>query len=248
MARVSALKVRVFATCRLRFRYQYGDKVKARLRPADTAGSLVHRVLCDIFLKVPKPERSEETLIRLFEDGWTDLSPGYHRVPGVKEHREASLRQLHNFARVWGLEREPLMVEPYFQVNVDPDVTLFGRLDRLDEEPDRALHIVDYKGGTQPEEIDPEQLRLYAILAEESLGRTVSKASFWYLDDGSTWTTDLHEEEKRYSREQLLVAVREMEEVSDFPPTIGCHCLFCPYYKICDFRAEIGLQREREGW
>ena len=51
MARVSPLKVRVFETCRLRFHYQYVDRdesrVRPRLRPADTAGSLVHRVLCD---------------------------------------------------------------------------------------------------------------------------------------------------------------------------------------------------------
>ena len=65
MPRVSALKARVFGTCRLRFRYQYVDKVRARLRPADTAGSLVHRVLCDFFTKVPPAERNEKMEIRL---------------------------------------------------------------------------------------------------------------------------------------------------------------------------------------
>jgi RecB family exonuclease len=248
MSRVSALKVRVFATCRLRFRYQYVDKAKARLRPADTAGSLVHRVLCDIYSKVPREERSEEKLIAMFEEGWQALSPNYHRVPGVEAHREASLTQLHNFARVFGLDREPLEVEPYFQVQIDNETTLFGRLDRIDEEPDRTLHIIDYKGGTQPDEIDPDQLRLYALLAEMSMGRTVSKASFWYLDDGTAWTMDLDEDDKRRAREELLVTVQEMEAVEEFPPTIGPHCDFCPYYKVCEFKAEIDSRREREGW
>jgi RecB family exonuclease len=247
--RVSALKVRVFATCRLRFRYQYVEKeTRPRLRPADTAGSLVHRVLCDIFSKVPKEERTRETLIRLFEDGWTALSPGYHRVPGVEVHREASLRQLENFAANFDLQAEPLMVEPYFQVEVAPGVTLFGRLDRIDEEPDGTLHVIDYKGGTEPEEIDPGQLNLYAVLAEDALARTVTKASFWYLDDGSAWTTDVSPEEKLRTRDELLVTVREMEDVTEFPPTIGPHCAFCPYYKVCEFRDEIDFRREREGW
>lgn len=248
MSRVSALKVRVFATCRLRFRYQYVDKVKARLRPADTAGSLVHRVLCDVFSKVPKEERTEATLFRLFEEGWEALSPGYHRVPGVEVHREASRNQLANFVRVFGLENEPLMVEPYFQVALDEETTLFGRLDRIDEEPDGTLHIIDYKGGTQPDEIDPDQLRLYAILAEMSLERIVSKASFWYLDDGTAWTMDLDDDDKRRTRESLLVTVQEMEDVTDFPPTIGPHCEYCPYYKVCEVKSEIDSHREREGW
>ncbi|MEX1195822.1 MAG: PD-(D/E)XK nuclease family protein [Dehalococcoidia bacterium] len=249
MVRVSALKVRVFASCRLRFRYQYLEKeTRPRLRPADTAGSLVHRVLCDFYTKIANEDRNNETLIRLFEEGWVALSPGYHRVPGVEVHREASLYQLRSFARNFDLAAEPMLVEPYFQVEVAPGVTLFGRLDRIDEEPDGTLHIIDYKGGTQPDEIDPEQLRLYAILTEDALGRTASKASFWYLDDGTVWTTELNANDKRRTREDLLVTVREMEDVTEFPPTIGPHCPNCPYYKVCEFRTEIDSRREREGW
>ena len=40
MTRYSPLRFRVFDTCRLRYRYQYVDKARAYLRPADTAGSL----------------------------------------------------------------------------------------------------------------------------------------------------------------------------------------------------------------
>ena len=54
MFRLSPLRVRVFNACRLRYRYQYVDKLPARLRPADTAGSLVHNILCDYFAKVPR--------------------------------------------------------------------------------------------------------------------------------------------------------------------------------------------------
>ena len=52
MARYSPLRFRVFDACRLRYRYQYVDRIPARLRPQDTAGSLVHRVLCDFFSKL----------------------------------------------------------------------------------------------------------------------------------------------------------------------------------------------------
>jgi putative RecB family exonuclease len=252
MNRISPLKVRVFGACRLRYRYQYVDRqkgrVRPRLRPADTAGSLVHRVLCDFFSKVDETERSRDKLFEMFNFGWNALSAGYHRVPGVEVHHENSLRQLSNFARTFDLKARPFMVEPYFQVEIEPGILLFGRLDRLDEEPDGTLHIIDYKTGTQPEEIDASQLTLYAILVEAKIDRVVSKASFWYLDDGQTWTMDFSEDDKRHAREELVVTGREMESVTDFPPTIGPHCAFCPYLKVCDVRKEIAEARAREGW
>ena len=252
MARVSPLKVRVFETCRLRFRYQYVDRdegrVRPRLRPADTAGSLVHRVLCDFFSQVQENERDRRRLIDMFQDGWQALTPKYHRIPGVEMHHEGSLRQLANFAANFDLEARPFMVEPYFREEIATGVVLFGRLDRLDEEPDGTLHIIDYKTGTQPDEIDPKQLAFYAILVEARLGRTVSKASFWYLNDGSDWTMDCSYVDKRRAREELLVTVREMEDAHEFPPTIAPHCASCPYLKVCEFRDEIAEARAREGW
>ncbi|HEY5638806.1 MAG TPA: PD-(D/E)XK nuclease family protein [Dehalococcoidia bacterium] len=248
MPRVSALKVRVFATCKLRFRYQYVDKLRARLRPADTAGSLVHRVLCDFFTKVPPADRNAETLARLFEEGWTALSAGYHRVPGVEVHHEASLHQLANFARCFDLSARPLMVEPYFQEEVAPGVTLFGRLDRLDEEADRTLHVIDYKGGAQPEEIDPQQLRIYALLAARALERSVSKVSFWYLDDGTEWTEGLADGDCETTLAGVLAMVQAMDAVTTFPPTVGRHCAGCPYLYACEVRDEVAARREREGW
>lgn len=252
MNRISPLKVRVFGTCRLRYCYQYVDRqegrVRPRLRPADTAGSLVHRVLCDFFTKVEERERTREKLFDMFNAGWNALSEGYHRVPGVEVHHENSLRQLSNFVRHWGLDAQPFMVEPYFQIEIEPGILLFGRVDRLDEEPDGTLHIIDYKGGTEREEIETSQLTLYALLVEAKLGRTVSKASFWYLDDGQTWTMDFSDDDKNRAREELLVTAAEMESVTEFPPTIGPHCAFCPYLKVCDVRKEIAEARAREGW
>jgi putative RecB family exonuclease len=249
--RISPLKVRVFQSCRLRYRYQYVDRDKGhkpRLRPADTAGSLVHRVLCDFFSKVDAHERTHDKLFDMFQVGWDALSEGYHRVPGVEVHHEASLRQLANFERNFGLGAKPFMVEPYFQHEIEPGILLFGRVDRIDEEPDGTLHLIDYKGGSDSKDLDTSQLTLYALLVEAKLGRTVSKASFWYLDDGQSWTMDFGEQDKQKAREDLLVAAQEMEAVTEFPPTIGTHCAICPYLKVCEFRKEIAEVRAREGW
>jgi putative RecB family exonuclease len=248
MAKVSPLKIRVLKSCRLRFRYQYVDKIRSRLRVADTAGSLVHRVLCDIFSKVPKVERTQERLLALFNEAWDALSPRYLRMDGVDALRDSSADQLARFAQQHDLQAEPLMVEPYFQVELTPEVTLFGRVDRIDELPDGTLKIIDYKTGSSPGEVDASQLHLYAIMIESELGRRVSEISFWYLDDGNVWATDFTDGEREETRADLFSAVEQMKTISDFPPTIAPHCGHCPYLHACEVRDEIAARRTEEGW
>ncbi len=248
MTRFSPLRVRVFTGCRLRYRYQYVERIPARLRIQDTAGSLVHRVLCDFFSRVAPEERTPQRLLGLFEEGWNALSPRYRRMEGVMELRAKSRLQLERFAQQHDLSARPFLVEPHFQVEIAPGVTLFGRLDRIDEEPDGSVHVIDYKTGAQPGEVDAGQLRLYAIMAEEKLERRVSRISFWHLDDGLVWTTELSDEDKREARAELLTAVEEMQNLTDFPATISPHCAHCPYLYACEQRAEIQRRRELEGW
>jgi RecB family exonuclease len=248
MARYSPLRFRVFDTCRLRYRYQYLDRVPARLRPQDTAGSLLHRVLCDFFSKVPVEERTGDRLIGLFEAGWDALSPRYLRMEVVERLRESALEQLRLFAQTEDLGAEPFAVEPYFQVEMGPGVTLFGRVDRIDEEEDGSLHLIDYKTGADEKEVDARQLRLYAIMAEESLGKPVTRLSFWYLDSGKTSTVEFTDEDRRKARLELMAAVDEMDQVSEFPANIGRHCDYCPYLYACAERDEIARRQMVEGW
>lgn len=248
MSRFSPLRLRVFDACLLRYRYQYLDRIPARLRPQDTAGSLVHRLLCDFFSKVPVEERSGERLVQMFEEGWEALSPRYRRMKGVDSLRAGAIEQLKLFAQRNDLSARPFMVEPYFQVEVAPGLTLFGRVDRIDEEPDGSLHVIDYKTGTEPEEIDAGQLHLYAIMAEESLGKPVTRVSFWHLDDSTVWTAQLTDEDKVGARSNLLSAVERMSSVSEFPASVARHCAHCPYLYACSERDEIQRRRETEGW
>ncbi len=248
MSRFSPLRIRVFDTCRLRYRYQYLDRIPARLRPQDTAGSLLHRVLCDLFSKVPVEERDEQQLVRMFDDGWEALSPRYLRMKGVEKLRDESLAQLRMFAQKHDLSARPLLVEPYFQVEIKPGITLFGRVDRIDEEADRTLHLIDYKTGSHPDEVDAKQLRLYAIMAEQSLGKPVTKTSFWHLDDGDIWTEDFGDAQRRLSHAEFLEAVHSMQVVSEFPPNVGQHCSHCPYLYACSERETIERRRLEECW
>jgi RecB family exonuclease len=184
----------------------------------------------------------------MFDENWNALSPRYLQMDGVEALRLESRSQLKRFANGHDLSAEPLRVEEYAEVELAPGTVLFGRMDRIDEEPDGTLQVIDYKTGSQPDEIDPDQLRLYAIMVEQKLERLVSKASFWFLDDGTTWTINLTAEDKTNVRNEFLATVREMLDVTDFPATPGRHCRHCPYLHACAYRVEINDRLESGEW
>jgi hypothetical protein len=85
-------------------------------------------------------------------------------------------------------------------------------------------------------------------MAERSLSRPVTRASFWFLDDGTSWTTEITDEDRRKTLDSLVATVRQMEQASEFPPAIGQHCALCPYLYACEVRDQVAERRAREGW
>lgn len=246
--RLSALRLRVFEGCRLRYKYQYIERRRPRLRLHDTAGTLVHNVLCDFFAKTPAAERTAEGLLALFDQRWAALSARYRRIPGVEELRRDARAQLERFAREEDLAAQPFLMEAYFQVPLAPDVLLLGRIDRVDEEQDGSLSVLDYKSGEPPEEIDSRQLYLYAVMVEKQLQRRVTRGSFWYLGDGRRVSIALDEAGKAQAEARAIAAARAMSSETEFAPTISRRCASCPYLTGCEYRGEVERRRRAEGW
>src|SRR3990172_7410728 len=58
-------------------------------------------------------------------------------------------------------------------------------------------------------------------MVERERERTVSRASFWYLDDGSVWTAGLTAADKERALAGALAAVKEMQSEERFEPTVA---------------------------
>lgn len=246
--RLSPLRLRVFASCRLRYKYQYLEKRRPRLRLQDTAGTLVHNVLCDFFAKTPAEQRTAENLLSMFDRRWAALSPRYLRIPRVEGLRRRARVQLERFAVEGDLKANPLLIEAQFRVDLAPGVLLAGRVDRVDEEADGSLSVLDYKTGEPPDEVDPRQLYLYAVMVESHLKRTVARGSFWYLEEGRRVSIALDEAGKARAAERAQEVAGQIQAAQDFPPNIGRRCGYCPCLSVCDYKDEIGRRRQAEGW
>lgn len=248
MLKLSPLRLRVFRRCKLRYKYQYVDRLPARPSPQDVVGALVHATLHDFFAHVPVHDRDVERLITILNEKWQTL---VFRLgsPGEREAwRQRGEAQMSRFSHQHDLSIQPLALEAYYQVPVSDQVTLVGRVDRLDEEPDGGLHLIDYKTAARPPEVDVEQLRFYAIMLERKLLRPLRRASYFYLEDGDVWTIHPTREELDESLGQALRTVEDMAAEKDFAATISRHCAACPYLGVCAQRDNIAQARQEEGW
>ena len=246
MFKVSPERLRTFRRCRLRYRDQYVDRLPGRASPGYALGALVHAALHDFFRYVPPSERDEERLITILDEKWLALA----RFPAATREslRERAEAQLRLFAREEDLSVQPLALESHLQVPLSEAVALVGRVDRIDQEPDGGLHIIDYKTGPRPEEPDVEQLHLYAIMVARTLTGPLRRASYYYLELGEVLSISPDRQELEGVARRALAAAEEMVAETEYPATIGRHCAGCPYLFLCSERERIAQVRQEEGW
>lgn len=248
MFKLSPLRLRTFRRCRLRYKYQYVDRLPGRPSPQDVVGALVHATLRDFFANVPVHDRDEERLIIVLDERWQALGFRLGSPAEREAWRERAEAQMRRFSHQHDLSVRPLALEAYYEVSLSDQLALVGRVDRVDEEPDGGLHLIDYKTGDRPPEVDVDQLLLYAIMLERKLARPLRRASYFYLEEGDVWSIYPTREELQESLRQALATAKSMGTEKDFAATIGRHCAGCPYLRVCAHRDEIAQLRQEEAW
>jgi putative RecB family exonuclease len=247
MFKLSSFRLRVFRQCRRRYKYQYVERLPTRPTAHNTMGAHVHAALKAFFSLEAAEERTPERLLDLLLESWQQNRAGFADLDDEERWRERALAQLRTFAEGNDLKVRPLLLEGYYETPISPQLTLLGRIDRADDEGE-GLHIIDYKTGRRPEEVDADQLRLYTVILERNLSRPVARASYLYLDDGSVWTL---RPERRDLEESVAAARAAYEEIvaeRDYPTTVGRHCSYCDYQSICPRREEIVGRRLHGEW
>lgn len=111
--------------------------------------------------------------------------------------------------------------------------TLYGVIDRIDEEKDRVV-IIDYKTGTSKDKPEKEQLLIYQIAAQEILHLKPKQLAYYYLDDGKIASFLGSEKELQEQKEKILGEIEKIKN-SEFEPTPGWQCQYCDFKDICDF-------------
>ncbi|HEU4568201.1 MAG TPA: PD-(D/E)XK nuclease family protein [Marmoricola sp.] len=240
-----------FKTCPLLYRFRTVDRLPEEPSPDAVRGTLVHKVLEDLF-DLPRPERTPERAAAMVEAAWAhvlSVEPAAAEMFGLGPDGApeltgwlASCRDV--LARYFTLE-DPRRLEPaerelYVETLLDNGLLLRGFVDRIDVAPDGAVRVVDYKTGRSPGEAFEAkalfQMRFYALVIWRARGVVPAMLRLIYLGNGEMVSYQ-PDERDLLATERLVTAVweaiRRAHESGDWRPRRSRLCDWCSFQAYC---------------
>ncbi len=241
MFEASPFKLNMFLQCPRQYKFQYVDGLKdiyRKPRPYFTMGDHVHAALKDFLSVVPISERSPSKLEDLLREKWRRNRKGFNNREDEKTWGERALNQLRWFVRNQDTSVTPLMVEKNHSAQLTKVIILTGRIDRVDEEADGSLHIIDYKTGKMPAEINQIQLHIYALILSKKQDLPLKKASYLYLEAGKFRTIKLTAADLAQATSYVIDMVDRICMEKEYPATPNIYCWNCDFLEICPSKEE----------
>ena len=239
--RLSPTSILAFRQCRQRYKFLYIDKLGDKYggpRPYFTMANHVHATLKDFLSLQPVGLRTPAAIHKLLRHNWRRYRIGFRDENDEQRWAQKALRQLEEFVANYDVSVQPLMMEGAMETEITPGLILRGRIDRVDREPDGGLHIIDYKTGNMPPEMDWTQLEVHALIASRRLPRPVSKISYLYLGPSLMQSAEISAEELRRVHWDTLNTARKIRHERKFRPAPGVLCGNCDFISICPSKTE----------
>ncbi len=234
--RLSPHSIALFRECRLQYKYHCIDKLSekyGRARPYYTMANHVHAALHDLLSVVPVQNRTLETAEGLLEKKWRRYRVGFRNKIDEKRWAQRALEEITRFVAEQDVSVTPVMLEKPIEAEITPGVILRGRVDRVDRQPDASLHVIDYKTGILPEEIDWTQVETHALILSRAGHHRVGKVSYLYLLSGVMHTKELDRRALDKTAWEVLRIAGQIREEKDYPPRPGSACAGCDFPVIC---------------
>jgi putative RecB family exonuclease len=237
-----------FMTCPLLYRFRSIDRLPEPSSPDAVRGTVVHKVLEDLF-DLPAAERTPEQAAEMLQPAWEavlEADPDIAEMFG-EEGPEigawlGSCRDV--LQRYFSLE-DPTRLEPaerelYVETVLESKLLLRGFVDRIDVAPTGAIRVVDYKTGKAPhpsfEAKALFQMKFYALVLWRTRGVVPAMLQLVYLGSGELLRycpdeADLRATERKV--EALWRAIAQAHRTGDWRPRRSALCGWCAHQSLC---------------
>ena len=241
-----------FMACPLLYRFRTIDRLPEPSSPEAVRGSLVHKVLEDLY-DLPAASRTPEQARSMLVPTWEALLAEEPEIAEIFAPAAAedgtdvdtwlvSCREV--LDRYFTLE-DPRRLEPaerelYVETLLESRLLLRGFVDRIDIAPDGRVRVVDYKSGRSPtERFEAKalfQMKFYALVIWRTRGVIPAMLQLVYLGNGEIMRyvpdeQDLLATERKV--EAIWHAIRRAEETGDWRPNPSRLCDWCAHHALC---------------
>ncbi len=235
-----------YEACPLNYKFIYILKIPTEDNASAVFGRCIHNCLRQYFVpllesayqeslfKTTQPDKKLFELKHLlahYARYWTDN--GYESRQQADAYKKLGSDMLTNFHAALGDDRPAIIfLEKKFKLKLAA-YTLGGTIDRVDDLKDGTVEIIDYKTGNPIDEkkLDykkKRQLLLYQAAVEESLGKKVSKLSFYYMQNNQKISFTAKPEDIIKVKEEMIRLIERIKS-GDFSLKKGGDCKYCQH-------------------
>jgi DNA helicase II / ATP-dependent DNA helicase PcrA len=238
--KLSSSAIENFRKCPQQYAFSYLWSLKEGPHATLSFGSVIHTTIKRFLEQVKKGKMLPfEELQRIYETEWT--SAGYEDEYQEAEYKKDGLEQLKVFhASVVADAPNIVDLEKPFDLAMENDVILGGRIDQVNALGRNRVEIVDYKTGKPRKEADARkslQLSIYALAAKEIFEWEPDRLIFHYLQDNSRLLTS--RDAKQISEAEKIIQETAADiRARHFPAKPGFSCRSCAYKLICPAHEE----------
>lgn len=243
---LSASRAKEYLQCPLKFRFQVIDSLPQPPSEAAVKGTVVHEVLERLF-DLPREIRDEPHARQLLPEAWSktlqrdEMAAQLFEDADKLEVAKADTEELVDsyFSIEHPKNLQPRARERFIDVRLSNGILLRGIVDRIDEAPDGALRVIDYKTGRAP---SPRftgdalfQMRFYALMLRESW-RLPARMQLLYLRSGQVLTLDPERRDiERFEEEveDIWERIKSDALADSFRPKKSKLCDWCAFQELC---------------
>lgn len=236
--RLSPSKIQTYEDCPLQFKFQHVLRVPTPSKTYFGMGTAIHAVAENLTkLQKEGKEPTEDIALEILEKQWDTSS---YRNQRTKEHqdKEKSKEMIRTYLEwVKNNPNTPVDVEPKFKIKLN-DVTISGKIDRVEMTPDGEYEVIDFKTGyaykTKNTIKEDVQMNIYALGTEKLYGKIPKKTSLFYIKSNKMVPHFIEKEKLDEFTEKLSEKVDAIfNEEFDAKPEYQ-KCSRCDYASICD--------------
>jgi DNA helicase II / ATP-dependent DNA helicase PcrA len=239
--RLSASSIDVYDRCPMKYMFQSVWKISGRAAATMTFGSVMHSTIREFAAEVHKGRRIPfEEVSGIYDREWRSV--GYSDDYQEEEYRAAGREQLQAFCAEY-VKSPPdvLRQEARFELPLENNVVVNGRIDQINRIKGRKVEIVDYKTGNPLDAKAAKkslQLSLYALAAREVLELDPVRLVFYNLRSNEAIVGERDAKALKKARESVS-EVADLIRAGEFPAKVGFFCRDCDYRLLCPAHEQL---------
>jgi DNA helicase-2/ATP-dependent DNA helicase PcrA len=238
---LSASAIETYRSCPMKYLFGQVWGIRGGAQAAMTFGNVMHTTIREFVRELRVRQRIPFSEVEaIFQREWT--AAGFQDDYQEEEYKKAGREQLRAFCERYSrAPADVLEQEKAFELPLDPEVVIIGRMDQINRLGAGRVEIVDYKTGNPKREKQADQslqLSLYALAAQDVLGFDAERLVFYNLTTNEPVATTRDAKALQKAKD-VVAEVADQIRAGEFPAKPGFLCRYCDFRLICPSHEQL---------